>query len=95
MYKIYFFKYHAGMCGTDMAGLAIGESAEKVCDELQPEVEDWFWNFNDESDFEDMEPEVEGAWAEEYVPKKHDPYIHETKEDVARLQKQCDMLNEE
>lgn len=97
MYKIYCVQYDAGMCGTDVATLMIGKSEEEVCEAIYPEVEDWFWNFNEESDFEDddghVEPEIDGAWAEEYDEKKHRGILHETPEQIAELQAECDVLN--
>lgn len=57
-----------------------------------PEFWDHFWNHNNEEDFEDMGPEVDG-WAEEYDEEKHGGKIFESQEDIARLQKECDALN--
>jgi len=98
MYKIYCVQYDAGMCGTDVAQLMIGESVEQVCEDIYPEVEDWFWNFNDESDYGDlddieMNQEIDGAWAEEYDEEKHRGKLHESDAKIAELQAECDKLN--
>lgn len=73
--KKYVVFWHAGMCGTDCnSGVVEFDNETQAIDAFYSEADDWFWQFNEEEDFKDIEPEID-IWAEEYNPEKHDGAI--------------------
>ncbi len=70
----YVVRGHAGYARTDWIELVPIEpfqTEDSILSAWRDTGWDWFWNFNDEEDFEDIEPELD-MWVEEYDPEEHD-----------------------
>ena len=65
--------YDAGMCGTDHEEITDDgefESQDQVYEAFNDSAWEYFWQFNDESDFEDYEPE-NNLWVEPFDQEVH------------------------
>jgi hypothetical protein len=64
--------YDAGMCGTDHEEVTDDsyENQNQVYDAFNEAAWEHFWQYNDESDFEDLEPE-NNLWVEPFDQEVH------------------------
>ncbi len=77
----YFYKYTAGMCGTDETGLIEAENEHDACVQLQPDAAQHMDSFHDYDEDPDFDADSEAdQYAELYDPVKHNDYLYGTEE---------------
>jgi phosphoribosyl-AMP cyclohydrolase len=64
MSRFFRVNYSAGMCGTDTSEVVEANSEEEAVESMLDTAWDWFWSFQQEEDWEGLEPELD-IWAEE------------------------------
>ena len=72
--KIYYYKYDANMCGTDVYGLVEAENEDEVYGNLETEVYEYVYSYNGEDDGVELEL---NCYVVEYDPAKHNPHLNE------------------
>lgn len=64
MSRFFRVNYSAGICGTNTSEVVEANSEEEAVELITDTAWWWFWNFNREEDYEELEPELD-IWAEE------------------------------